>query len=129
MIYYRLLAELVVVIHFAFVVFVVLGGFLILWWRKVIWLHLPAVLWSAWIELSGGICPLTPLENWFWIQGGQASYPDDFVGNYILPLIYPKGLTRVTQIVLASIVISVNVLVYGYVFLIRKKKRLINREE
>jgi hypothetical protein len=126
--YYRSLAELVVVIHFVFVVFVVLGGFLIFRWRKAIWLHVPAVLWSAWIELSGGICPLTPLENWFWIKGGQASYPEDFVGNYILPLIYPEGLTRVIQIILAGIVIFVNVLVYGYVFLIRKKGRLISRK-
>ncbi len=126
--YYRLLAELVIVIHFAFVVFVVLGGFLIFRWRKVLWLHVPALIWSAWIELSGGICPLTPLENWFWIKGGQASYPDDFVGNYILPLIYPEGLTRAIQIVLAAIVILINLLVYGYVFLFRKKGRLINRK-
>jgi hypothetical protein len=122
--YYLLLAELVVVIHFGFVVFVVLGGFLIFHWRKVLWLHVPAVLWSAWIELSGRICPLTPLENWFWIKGGQSAYPDDFVGNYILPLIYPESLTRVIQIVLAAIVIFVNVLVYGYIFLIRKKKSI-----
>ena len=128
MMYYRLFAEIVVVIHFAFVVFVVLGGFLIFRWRKVLWLHVPAVLWSAWIELSGGICPLTPLENWFWIKGGQASYPDDFVGNYILPLIYPEGLTRAIQIVLVAIVILINLLVYGYVFLFRKKGRLINRK-
>ena len=126
--YYRLLAELVIVIHFAFVVFVVLGGFLIFRWRKVLWLHVPALLWSAWIELSGGICPLTPLENWFWIKGGQASYPDDFVGNYILPLIYPEGLTRAIQIVLAAIVIFINLLVYGYVLVFVKKGRLINRK-
>ena len=126
--YYRLLAELVIVIHFAFVVFVVLGGFLISRWHKVLWLHVPALIWSAWIELSGGICPLTPLENWFWIKGGQASYPDDFVGNYILPLLYPGGLTRAIQIVLAAIVILINLLVYGYVFLFLKKGRLINRK-
>ena len=128
MMYYRLFAELVVVIHFAFVVFVVLGGFLIFLWRKAIWLHVPAVLWSAWIELSGGICPLTPLENWFWIKGGQASYPDDFVGNYILPLIYPEGLTRAKQIILAAMVIFGNVLVYGYIFLIRNKGRFVNKK-
>jgi hypothetical protein len=120
--YYRLFAELVVVIHFAFVAFVVLGGFLILWWRKVIWLHVPAVLWSAWIELSGGICPLTPLENWFWIQGGQASYPDDFVGNYILPLIYPEGLSGKIQVLLAVIVIFVNVMIYIYIFIVRGRQ-------
>jgi len=128
MMYYRLFAELVVVIHFAFVVFVVLGGFLIFLWRRAIWLHVPAVLWSAWIELSGGICPLTPLENWFWIKGGQASYPDDFVGNYILPLIYPEGLTRAKQIILAAMVIFGNVLVYGYIFLIRNKGRFVNKK-
>jgi hypothetical protein len=122
MMYYRLFAELVVVIHFAFVAFVVLGGFLILWWRKVIWLHVPAVLWSAWIELSGGICPLTPLENWFWIQGGQASYPDDFVGNYILPLIYPEGLSGEIQVLLAVIVIFVNVMIYIYIFIVRGRQ-------
>jgi len=128
MMYYRLFAELVVITHFAFVVFVVLGGFLIFAWRKAIWLHIPAVLWSAWIELSGGICPLTPLENWLWIKAGQASYPNDFVGNYILPLIYPEGLTRAKQLILATIVIFVNILVYGYIFLIRNQGRFVSKK-
>ena len=119
--FYLILADLVVLIHLAFIVFAVLGGLLIIWWRKVLYLHLPAVIWAGWIEVSGGICPLTPLENWLRGQSGQATYAVDFVGNYIVPLVYPPGLTRAIQIVLAAIVISVNGLIYGYLFFRRKK--------
>ena len=77
---------------------------------------------------SKQVLDIKTLENWLWIQGGQASYPEDFVGKYVLPLIYPEGLTRAMQIILAAIVIFGNVLVYGYVFWIRKKGRLINRK-
>ena len=119
---YLWLADLVVLIHLAFIVFAVLGGLFIIWWRKVLYLHLPAVIWAGWIEFSGGICPLTPLENWLRGEGGQAAYAVDFVGNYLMPLVYPAGLTRTIQIVLAIMVIFINGLIYGYLFL-RLKKR------
>jgi hypothetical protein len=120
--FYLWLADLVVLIHLAFIAFAVLGGLLIIWRRKVLYLHLAAVIWAVWIEFSGGICPLTPLENWLRGQGGQAAYALDFVGNYLMPLVYPPGLTRGIQIVLATMVIFINGLIYGYLFLKHKKR-------
>ena len=120
--HYRLLADFVVILHLAFIVFVILGGIIIIWWRKAGWIHLPSVVWAGWIEFSGGICPLTPLENWLRIQGGQATYPVDFVDKYIMPLVYPPGLTRGIQIGLAAIVIFINGLLYGYLYLSWKRR-------
>ncbi len=123
MMYYRLFADLVVIIHLAFVIFAVFGGVLIFWWRRILWLHAPAVFWSGWIELSGRICPLTPLENWLRIKGGQGSYPGDFVGRYVLSLLYPSDLTREHQLILGMLVIFINVALYGYVFMVRRRQR------
>ncbi len=113
---YRLMADIVVVIHFAFTIFVLLGGILTIWWRKVIWLHIPAAVWGALIEFAGWICPLTPLENRLRAKGGQAGYPGGFVEEYVLPVIYPAGLTRETQIILGIFVITVNLVIYWKVF-------------
>jgi hypothetical protein len=113
---YGILADIVVSIHLFFVLFALLGAVLIIWRRWVIWLHLPAVLWAIWIELTGGVCPLTPLENWLRIRAGQGGYRGDFVQHYLLPLLYPIGLTRNIQILLGLVVISINVALYGYLF-------------
>ncbi|MBW2249700.1 MAG: DUF2784 domain-containing protein [Deltaproteobacteria bacterium] len=113
---YRLMADIVVVIHFAFTIFVLLGGILTIWWRKVVWLHIPAAVWAAFIEFAGWICPLTPLENRLRIKGGEAGYPGGFVEEYILPVIYPAGLTREIQIILGILVITVNLVIYWKVF-------------
>ncbi len=96
---YYVLADLVVLIHFSFVLFAVLGALLVIWWRKVLWLHLPAVVWAVWIEFSGKICPLTPLENWLRIRGGGSGYGGDFVGHYLMPILYPSGLTQKVQFI------------------------------
>ena len=117
---YRVLADLVVWVHFAFVVFVVIGGLLVKKWPGSIWVHLPAVMWGIIIELCGWICPLTPLENWLRSKGGEESYHSDFVARYLLPMLYPQGLTRQSQIVLAALVVVVNVAIYGWIF--RSKK-------
>ena len=114
---YRLLSDFVVLLHMAFIVFAVLGGILNIWCRKVLWIHLPAFLWGAWIEFTGGICPLTYLENWLLVKSGLGGYHGDFIANYIIPVVYPVNLTREIQMALAAIVIVVNVLVYGYVFM------------
>jgi hypothetical protein len=119
---YNLLADGVVLIHLAFVLFAVLGALLIIRWRKVLWLHLPAAGWAAWIEFSGKICPLTPLENWLRMRGGGSGYAGDFVGHYLMPILYPSGLTPKVQFVLGGVVIGVNLIIYGYVFLIKKPK-------
>ncbi|HVR29177.1 MAG TPA: DUF2784 domain-containing protein [Thermoanaerobaculia bacterium] len=112
---YRLLADAVVAVHFGFVVFVVAGGLLALRWRRAAWVHLPAAVWGAAIELAGWICPLTPLENELRRRGGAAGYPGGFVEHYLLPVLYPAELTRTTQIVLGVLVIAVNVAIYAAV--------------
>ncbi len=112
---YRLLADLVVGIHALFVAFVVVGGLLVLRWPWVAAAHLPAALWGALIELRGGICPLTPLENSLRASAGRAGYDGGFIEHYQLPVLYPGGLTREVQLMLGALVVAVNVGVYGLV--------------
>lgn len=121
--YYQFLADLVVVIHLVFVIFVVIGAMTTIWWRRIIWLHVPAVLWAVWIEITGGICPLTPLENRLRLKAGLVGYPGDFVENYLLPVLYPAGLTRRMQILLGAIVIVINVTIYAYIWNRGKQKK------
>ncbi len=113
---YRLLADLVVTLHLLFVAFVVLGGLLALRWRRVVWLHLPAAVWGALIEFAGWVCPLTPLEKWLRGLAGEAGYRGGFIEHYMLPVLYPAGLTRGVQLVLGAFVVGVNVAVYWLVF-------------
>ena len=101
--------------HFGFAIFVVLGGLLVLRWPRVAWLHLPAAAWGAWVEFTGRICPLTPLEQRFRVAAGQEAYAGDFVGHYILPVLYPAGLTRSAQLVLGVIVVALNLGIYWLV--------------
>ena len=110
---YRALADAIVVLHLGFVVFVVLGALLAFRWPKVIWLHLPAACWGAWIEFSGRVCPLTPLENRLRNLGGDEAYAGDFVTQYLLPILYPPGLTLDIQILLGALVVLVNAAIYG----------------
>ena len=112
----RVLAILVVLIHMAFVGFVVAGGVLALRWPRVAWVHLPAALWGALIALAGWICPLTPLENWLRVRGGAAAYDTGFLEHYLLPILYPVSLTRGLQIAMGVFVVAVNVLVYWQVY-------------
>jgi hypothetical protein len=109
---YRILADAVLVLHFAFIAFAVLGGLLVLRWPRLAWVHLPVVLWAAGIEFAGGICPLTPLENRLRLAGGEAGYGGGFVEHYLTALIYPEGLTRGVQVGLGLFVLAVNVAVY-----------------
>lgn len=113
---YHLLADLVVLLHLAFVLFVVLGALLVLKWPRAMWLHLPAAAWGTFIEFSGWICPLTPLENWLRARGGGQRYDGDFLVRYLLPILYPTGLTREVQIVLGIVVVVVNGLIYGWLW-------------
>lgn len=119
---YHLLADVVVVIHFAFVLFSVLGALLGIWWRWIFYLHLPTVVWAAWIEFSGRICPLTPLENWLRQKGGAGGYSGDFIGHYLLPILYPTALTRNVQFALGGVVIGLNIIIYGYVLFAGKNR-------
>lgn len=110
----RLAADAVLLLHAAFVAFVVLGGLLVLRWPRLAWAHLPAVAWGVWIELSGGLCPLTHLEDALRQRAGEQGLPGSFVERTLLPLIYPEHLTRPTQWMLAGGVIVVNAAVYGW---------------
>jgi len=110
---YRFLADLTVLLHLGFVLFVTLGGLLGFRWRRAPLIHLPAALWGVWIELSGGICPLTPLENWLRRQSGAVGYSGGFIEHYLVSLLYPAGLTRQTQYLLAGLVLIVNLVVYA----------------
>lgn len=112
---YRVLADAVVVLHFAFVLFVVLGGLLALRWPRAAWIHLPTAIWGAGIELVGGICPLTPLENRLRRLGGEAGYTGGFVEHYVIPVLYPEALDRDVQYLLGGIVIVLNLAVYALV--------------
>ena len=119
----RLAADAVLLIHFGFVLFVVLGGLLVWKWRRLAWLHLPAALWGALIEFTGWICPLTPLENR--LRGGVAGggYPGSFIERYLLPLVYPAELTRELQIGLGLGVVALNLAVYGLLWATTRKGR------
>jgi hypothetical protein len=119
-----LLADLLVVLHLAFVVFVVAGGLLLLRWPKVAWVHLPAAAWGAIVEITGWICPLTPLENWLRQRGGLDVYAGDFVARYIVPTLYPEGLTRESQLLMGAVVIFLNAAIYTVVLLRRRPRAL-----
>ena len=110
-----LLADLVVVLHLAFAGFVALGGLLVLRWPRLAWAHLPAAVWGAGIELTGWICPLTPLEHELRARSGAAPYAGDFVARYVMPLLYPEGLTRDAQLALGVLVVLVNAAIYARV--------------
>jgi len=110
--FYRLLADSVLAVHLGFVLFVLLGGLLVLRRRQVAWLHLPAAAWGVVVQLTGWLCPLTPLENHLRQLGGQAGYPGGFVEHYLLSVLYPAGLTREIQIMLGTLVLVLNLLVY-----------------
>lgn len=110
---FRILADAVLVAHFGFVLFVVLGGLLALRWPRVAWVHVPVALYGALIEFAGFVCPLTPLENHFRRLGGEAGYAGGFIDHYITPTLYPEGLTRDAQLVLGVSVLALNVAVYG----------------
>lgn len=118
---YWALADLVLAVHLAFVLFVVLGGLLVLKWPRLAWLHIPAAIWGVLIEYAGWICPLTPLENSFRVRGGGAGYSGGFIEHYIQPVLYPAGLTRGTQIVLGSLALLVNLTAYGVVVARRRR--------
>ena len=121
---YRALADLILALHLGFVLFVVLGGLLVLKWPRAAWLHVPAAIWGVLIEYTGWICPLTPLENSFRARGGEAGYSGGFIEHYIQPVLYPAGLTRSTQVVLGSLALILNLTAYGIVISRMRRHKL-----
>jgi hypothetical protein len=119
---YRVAADAVLVLHFAFVLFVLLGALIVLRLPLLAWLHLPAVAWAAFVEFTGGVCPLTPLEVALRHAAGGAGYTGDFLEHYIAGALYPDGLTRDLQVLLGAAVVLVNVAIYAAV-LLRSRRR------
>lgn len=124
--YYIIAADLLLVFHLGFVCFVVAGGLLVLKWRWLMLLHLPAAVWGALIEFQGWLCPLTPWEQQFRLAAGQAGYHGSFIEHYLLPVIYPPGLEHNTQLILGSVVVVINAVVYGWVIIRSRKARRVH---
>jgi len=118
---YRLAAELTLIFHLLFILFVLFGGLLALRKNFWIWLHIPAVLWGLWVEWAGWLCPLTPLENYFRRGASSPEYTERFIEHYLVSMIYPEQLTVSLQWVLGGILVIVNLLIYFYVFRLRNK--------
>ena len=121
---FRALADLAMVLHFVFVLFAVLGGFLVLKRRRWVFVHVPAFLWAGLVEFAGWICPLTDLETWLIEQSGANGYQEGFIEHYLFPLLYPEKLTRNLQIILGVFVLSINILIYGWLILRAYQKSL-----
>lgn len=112
----RIAADLIVLLHLAFIVFVGLGALLCLRWKWMAWLHLPAVAWGAAIEFRQGICPLTPLEQGLRLAAGDAGYAGGFIDHYLLPIIYPAGLDASVQSALGTLVVLLNLVLYAWIW-------------
>ena len=117
-----ILADALVIMHLLFVAFVMAGGFLLVRWPKLVWLHLPAAAWGAFIEFTGGVCPLTPLENHLRVLGGESAYSGDFVERYLLPILYPVNLALPVQQVLGGVVVAVNLVAYALAYRVWRRK-------
>ena len=120
---YGFLAAAVAIMHFAFVVFAMFGGILTLRYPKMLWLHLPALLWGVAVQWADWICPLTPLENYFRLRSGGAGFEGGFVEHWVSKILYPQDLTLELRYVLGLVLILLNAAVYAYVFLMRGKGR------
>jgi len=118
---YELAANLTLIVHFAFILFVVFGALLFFVTTKIIFIHLPALIWGSYIELTNSICPLTYLENWFLHKANLTTYSEGFIQNYLMPIVYPASLTKDLQIFLGIALIALNIVFYAFIFNILKK--------
>ena len=119
---YELFANLTLVTHLIFIFFVIFGGLLFFIFSKIIYIHLPALLWGIYIELTNSICPLTYLENWFLYKGELPTYSNDFINNYLFPIIYPEDLTNEIQLHFGISLVVINILTYGLIYKNLKKE-------
>ena len=113
---YEFFANLTLIVHLIFILFVIFGGLFFFIFSKIIYIHLPALLWGIYIELTNSVCPLTYLEKWFLYKGELTTYSNDFINNYFFPIIYPEGLTNEIQIYLGILLIVINILIYGLIY-------------
>ena len=118
------LADAVLLLHLGFVLFVAFGGLLAIRWPRLAWIHIPAVLWGVAVELCGWYCPLTPLENTLREQAGRTGYEGDFIARYLLPLLYPDGLTRTAQVTLGLAALLLNLAIYTIAWRRQRSSRL-----
>jgi len=119
---YELAAKLTLIVHFAFILFVVFGALLFFVTTKIIFIHLPALIWGLYIELTHSICPLTYLENWLLQKANLITYSEGFIQNYLVPIVYPTNLTKDTQIYLGIALIVINIVLYAFIFSKMKEK-------
>ena len=119
---YELFANLTLIIHLIFILFVIFGGLFFFIFSKIIYIHFPALLWGIYVELTNSICPLTYLENWFLQKDGLTTYSNSFINNYLFKIIYPQGLTTDIQIFIGITLIVINILIYRLIFKNLKKK-------
>ena len=119
---YELAADLTLIVHFAFIIFVVFGALLFFVSTKIIYVHVPALIWGIYIELTHSVCPLTYLENWFLQKANLTTYSEGFIQNYLMPIVYPKHLTDNLQIYFAIVLIVANMIMYGLIISKSKKK-------
>lgn len=122
---YNVFADVIVFIHFLFIIFVVIGGLLVIRWPKTVFVHLPAAVWGVAVEIFGWICPLTPLENRFRGLAGNMSYSEDFILRYLVPVIYPENLTVKIQYILGGLVMGINIVIYFVA--IKKYRKAVSR--
>jgi len=119
---YEFAADLTLIVHFAFIIFVVFGALLFFVSTKIIYVHVPALIWGIYIEITHSICPLTYLENWFLQKANLTTYSEGFIQNYLVPVVYPMNLTDDLQTYLAIVLIVANMLMYGLIISKSKKK-------
>ena len=113
---YEFFANLTLIAHLIFILFVIFGGLFFFVFSKIIYIHFPALLWGIYIELTNSVCPLTYLENWFLYKGELSTYSNDFINNYLFPIIYPESLTAEIQIYLGILLIVINILIYRFIY-------------
>ena len=123
---YEIAANLILIIHFTFILFVVFGALLLFASVKIIFIHIPAFIWGSYIELTNSICPLTYLENWFLHKANLTTYSEGFIQNYIVPIVYPMSLTKDLQIYLGIALIVINIVIYSFIF--NKLKKILNEK-
>ena len=119
---HELAADIILIIHFAFILFVVFGALLFFVATKIIFIHFPALIWGSYIELTNSICPLTYLENWFLHKANLTTYSEGFIQNYLMPIVYPASLTKDLQIYLGIALIVINIVFYAFIFSKMKEK-------
>ena len=112
---YEFAANLTLIVHFAFIIFVVFGALLFFVSTKIIYVHVPSLIWGIYIELTHSVCPLTYLENWFLQKANLTTYSEGFLQNYVLPIVYPKNLTEDLQIYFAIVLVVINLIIYGFI--------------